>query len=134
MKESLPRRLRREQKTLEAMVRIACRHQHGETATARKSSGQPCASCQDLQAYAFERIERCPFGAAKPSCAKCSIHCYPRGRREPMQALMRVAGPKMVWRHPFLAMAHLMDGRRDPHLPRKARHRRPRPAATELCS
>jgi hypothetical protein len=29
-----------------------------------------------------------------------------------MREVMRYAGPRMLWRHPLLAVAHLIDGRR----------------------
>jgi hypothetical protein len=29
-----------------------------------------------------------------------------------MRTVMRYAGPRMLWRHPLLAVAHLIDGRR----------------------
>jgi hypothetical protein len=38
--------------------------------------------------------------------------------RERVAEVMRFAGPRMVWRHPLLALAHLRDGRRPaPDLP-----------------
>jgi len=35
-----------------------------------------------------------------------------------VRTVMRYAGPRMMWRHPFLALAHVVDGRRPaPELP-----------------
>jgi hypothetical protein len=41
--------------------------------------------------------------------------------RERVRTVMRYAGPRMMWRHPFLALAHLVDGRRPAPLPKAKR-------------
>jgi hypothetical protein len=102
------RRLAREQKTLVAMMRIFCRGHHG-------TRGTLCAACQELQAYALGRLDRCPHGADKPNCVDCSIHCYKPAMREQVREVMRYAGPRMLLRHPILAFFHLWD-RRAPDL------------------
>ncbi|OHB80383.1 MAG: hypothetical protein A2W31_02185 [Planctomycetes bacterium RBG_16_64_10] len=95
----------RERKTLTAMLRMYCRGRHG--------GGEGwCAKCAPLHAYAMARLARCPFGAEKPPCADCPIHCYQVNRRAEIRAVMRHAGPRMLWRHPLLAIAHVLDGRR----------------------
>lgn len=66
----------RERKTVTAMLRIFCRAHHD----GRQGL---CADCSQLHAYAMCRLDRCPFGAAKPTCAACPIHCYKADRREP---------------------------------------------------
>ena len=99
------RRVARERQTVTAMIRIYCRGQHG-------AAGQLCAACAELHAYAMARLDRCPFGAEKPTCANCTVHCYKTDRREEIRAVMRYAGPRMLWRHPLLAVLHLLDGRR----------------------
>ena len=100
-----------------------------------------CAECATLLHYATRRLDRCVFGDDKPTCAKCKVHCYSRPMRERIAEVMRFAGPRMVWRHPVLALAHLRDGRRpapDLPLPDRLRpaaapvdHRRPGPAKHE---
>jgi hypothetical protein len=95
------RRLAREWKTVTAMLRIYCRDQHG---------GDPCAECQDLMAYVNLRLDRCRFGQDKPTCANCPVHCYQRNRRDQIKAVMRYAGPRMLWEHPWLSLWHLVDG------------------------
>ena len=95
-------RLDREHRTLDLMVRLYCGKHHGT------GSGS-CEACRTLATYAHERIERCKFGAAKPICARCPIHCYKPAMRERVRAVMRYAGPRMLLRHPILAVAHLLD-------------------------
>jgi Nitrous oxide-stimulated promoter len=105
-------RLARELKTIRAMARIFCRKHHG-----RASDGL-CVDCEALLDYATRRLDRCVFGDDKPTCVNCTIHCYSEAMREDVRAVMRYAGPQMVWRHPVLAIAHLRDGRRPaPALP-----------------
>ncbi len=103
------RRLAREWKTVAAMIRIYCREHH---------AGGLCAECQDLMRYVRLRLDRCRFGEGKPTCAKCPVHCYQRDCREQIKEVMRFAGPRMVWEHPWLSMWHLLDGlfRRTPDL------------------
>ena len=96
-------RMCREEKTVAAMVRLYCRDQHG-------TKEGMCADCRALLDYARARLEHCPYQERKSTCAKCPIHCYKPAMREQMRAVMRYAGPRMLLRHPLLAVLHLMDG------------------------
>jgi hypothetical protein len=83
------------------MLHIYCRDHHG---------GDLCHDCQELMGYVNLRLDRCHFGAEKPTCAKCPVHCYQRERREQIKGVMRYSGPKMLWKHPVLSFWHLLDG------------------------
>ena len=96
-------RIQRESKTIEAMIRLYCHDQHG-------SPGELCPECGELWDYALVRLDRCPFRENKPTCAKCPVHCYQPEMREKVRAVMRYAGPRMLSRHPVLAVLHLIDG------------------------
>ena len=107
-------RLARELKTVRAMVRIYCHDLHAE-------DHGLCAGCSALMDYATRRLDRCVFGDDKPTCANCKVHCYSAAMREQVRIVMRYAGPRMLTRHPVLAIAHVIDGRRQaPDLPRPA--------------
>jgi hypothetical protein len=97
--------LTRERKTVTAMLRIYCRDQHG-------GGRELCERCLQLHAYAMRRLDRCPYGGDKPACVDCPIHCYRAERRREIRAVMRYAGPRMLWRHPWLALRHMLGGRR----------------------
>ena len=99
-------RIEREKRTVSAMIDLYCADQHAS------ASGQLCPDCADLRAYAMQRLDRCPFQENKTACVDCAIHCYRPDRREQMRAVMRCAGPRMLWTHPMLAIRHLLDGRR----------------------
>jgi hypothetical protein len=107
---AVARRLERERRTVRAMLELYCRHHHG-------ASGGLCQDCAGLEGYAGRRLDRCPYGAAKPTCVNCPVHCYRTVERERMREVMRFAGPRMIWRHPVLALLHLLDGRREPPPP-----------------
>ena len=109
------RRTNRERKTIEAMIRLFCRDQHGMKRSL-------CLQCAGLQAYARERLEKCPYGDDKPTCANCPIHCYKPALRQQVQTVMRYAGPRMLRHHPVLAIRHMLAGRQPaPELPRKGK-------------
>ena len=97
------KRLNREWKTMEAMIKIHCRDQHGSSPTL-------CAECQGLLDYANVRLDRCRFGEEKPTCAQCPVHCYQKARREQIKVVMRYTGPRMVWKHPIMSIRHWLDG------------------------
>jgi hypothetical protein len=103
-------RLERERRTMAAMIAIYCRAHHVAAAEGRAL----CPDCAALLAYATARLERCPYGGAKPTCARCSVHCYATARRAQVRRVMRYAGPRMLARHPWLALRHLLDGLRRP--------------------
>lgn len=98
-------RLRRERRTIAAMLQIFCRDHHGGV-------GGLCSDCEGLRCYAFQRLDNCPFGEAKPACNHCEVHCYSQQMRERVREVMRYAGPRMVLRHPVLSVLHLVDERR----------------------
>jgi hypothetical protein len=100
---ALPRTIRTEMKTVEAMIRIACAGRHG--------ADPLCEACSDLLWYARERLEKCRFGTEKPTCAACPVHCYKPGMRERIRLVMRYAGPRMVLRHPWLTFIHFWKER-----------------------
>lgn len=102
---SEPPRIAREKRTIRAMVGIYCRAHH------RGEEG-PCGECRELLSYAECRLDRCPFGADKTTCAACPIHCYKPTMRQRVREVMRYAGPRMLLRHPVLAIMHWVDSRR----------------------
>jgi len=112
MAENSPR-LQRERITIEKMIGLYCRENHS-------SGGILCETCAGLQEYAWQRLGKCVFGAEKPTCANCPVHCYKPEMREQIRTVMRYAGPRMLLHHPVLAVRHLLDGRK----PKPAQTRR----------
>lgn len=109
------RRSRREQQTVEVMIGMYCRAHHGPQV--RKSSvttlhgTRVCPDCAALLDYANRRIDDCRFGEQKPTCTLCTVHCFRAAEREQIRTVMRYSGPRMMLRHPYLAVRHLLDRR-----------------------
>jgi hypothetical protein len=102
------KRLNREHQTVEKMIALYCRAHH------TLHDDHLCQACQALSDYAHRRIDRCPFGVQKPTCAQCPVHCYQPDQREAIRQVMRFAGPRMLLHHPVLAILHLFDRFRKP--------------------
>jgi hypothetical protein len=115
---TLSGRLKREHATFRCMAEIYCSHHHGTT------RGGLCTRCETLMQYAERRLEKCPYGAAKPTCANCPVHCYKPAQREAARDIMRFAGPRMPRRHPLRALMHLFDKLRRVQHPRALRKER----------
>ena len=106
------KRLARERLTMAKMVGMYCSVHHGN------SGDVLCAECREFLSYAEARLQKCPYGEDKPTCANCPIHCYKPARKAQAAKIMRFSGPRMLLRHPLLAIAHQLDSFR------KARHPR----------
>ena len=107
-------RINRETKTISAMISLYCKNHHDE------SNGGICDECKHIQEYAVKRLQRCPFIANKPTCAKCLVHCYNKDMKNKVKLIMRYSGPRLLMFHPILAIRHLLDGRTQP-LPLKGK-------------
>ncbi len=108
------KRLAREQATMTKMVGIYCSAHHDN------SHHILCAACQEFLDYAELRLQKCPYGEDKPTCANCPIHCYKPARKAQASQIMRYAGPRMLLRHPLLAIAHQLDNFRKVRHPRES--------------
>ena len=110
------RRLAREWRTMSAMIHCYCAGKH-------PGNADLCSECRSLSNYAMARLDRCRFGAEKPTCANCPVHCYQRHWKEQIKVVMRYAGPRMVWRHPVMSLRHWLDGfRKAPPLNKHQEH------------
>jgi len=105
--------LDREQLTINKMISIYCSDKHDG------GSAGLCPNCREFRDYAELRLQKCPYGIDKPTCANCPIHCYKPARRAQAREIMRYAGPRMLLRHPLLTIAHKIDGLRRARHPRE---------------
>lgn len=97
-------RIRREKRTIAAMLMIYCHDHHGGTV-----GGQLCEGCDSLRSYAEQRLDNCVFGEMKEPCNLCAVHCYSKSLRPRIVEVMRYAGPRMTLRFPILSALHLFD-------------------------
>lgn len=93
-------RIAEEQQVIRQMIQLYCRQKEGNETL--------CDSCRELLEYATRRLERCRYGATKPTCRKCPIHCYRPDMKARIQAVMRWSGPRMLFHHPLAALKHLL--------------------------
>ena len=91
--------IQQEQATIASMIRLYCRAKHAS----RKGL---CPDCQQLVEYAQQRVENCPFLNEKPVCASCPVHCYQPPYRERVRAVMRYAGPRLIFKDPVAVVRH----------------------------
>ena len=98
-------RIKREARTVEVMIQLYCKNHHGLTV-------KDCPSCSELQNYALDRLNHCPFSEGKTSCKNCPIHCYKPGIKDDIKQVMRYSGPRMMLRHPVLTAFHFIDNTR----------------------
>ncbi|KEQ16454.1 nitrous oxide-stimulated promoter family protein [Endozoicomonas numazuensis] len=109
-----------EHKTIIAMTRIYCRDHH----SSREREQALCQECREFVEFAGLRLSKCPYGQVKPACQNCPIHCYKKDMKEKARIIMRYGGPRMLLRHPVMAIRHLLHARRaNPELPKKKRIR-----------
>jgi hypothetical protein len=95
-------RIEREKRTIQAMLQIYCQGVH-------HGDGKLCDDCTQLLDYARRRLAICPFQENKPACNHCEVHCYAKQQRQKVREVMRYAGPRMIYRHPYLSLLHLLD-------------------------
>jgi hypothetical protein len=100
----MPPRLLRELKTVWLMIELYCSDLH--------ESEILCEACTNLYNYAEKRLEQCRYQENKPSCSSCDVHCYRKSKASEIKKVMRYSGPKMIFKHPVLAIKHIVDERR----------------------
>jgi len=99
--EVLTDKLALELKTITLMTKLYCQAHHQKV---------NCIDCQSLISHAEQKLDRCVYGQDKPACQHCPIHCYKPFYREKTKYIMRYSGPKMLFKHPILAIKHLIKG------------------------
>lgn len=95
----------REKETVSQMIALYCRRNHGGKTL--------CPECAALEAYARRRSDHCPFMDTKTFCSNCKVHCYQKDMRRRIRAVMRYAGPRMIFRHPVMAIRHLLETKKE---------------------
>ena len=84
------RRIENEKRVVALMIGIYCRRHHAHEGMACKGG-------------------LCPEWERKPSCRKCTIHCYAPMQKEAIRGVMRYVGPRMLFIHPVAAIRHLLN-------------------------
>lgn len=90
-----------EKKTVGKMIHIYCAAKHG-------TSHALCTTCAELHQYSQRKLSSCKYKENKPTCQKCSTHCYKPEMREKIRGVMRYSGLRMIFKSPVLAFSHLL--------------------------
>lgn len=93
----------KEKRIIELMIKLYCTHKHN------KNKNMLCETCKATLVYAHKRLSLCPFKQEKKTCRLCPTHCYKPEMRQRIKEIMRYAGPKMLFYHPLITLAHLWD-------------------------
>lgn len=93
----------REKQVVSEMIGLYCRRKHGSV------KGTLCPQCAELERYARQRSDKCPFMETKTFCSQCTVHCYKPEMRERIREVMRFSGPRMIFHHPVMTIRHLVD-------------------------
>lgn len=102
---NISKKREREKELVSLMIRIYCRKKHG---------GKPlCRDCAELEGYARNRSDKCPFMENKTFCSNCRVHCYKHEMREKIMAVMRFSGPRMILYRPVTAVRHVIATKRE---------------------
>ncbi len=98
-----------EQRVVAVMVEMWCRAKHSKSGV-EKSAGERklCESCKKLLHYAQNRVLKCPVIESKTTCKRCLVHCYSPQMRQEIREVMRYSGPRIIFRHPIMAIKHIL--------------------------
>lgn len=91
-----------EKKLVSQMIAIYCHKNHG-------TKSELCDACKELDEYAQERSDKCPFMETKTFCSNCKVHCYKADKREQIREVMRFSGPRMLLYNPVIVARHMIE-------------------------
>ena len=118
MKKTIETKREQEKKMVSEMIALYCKKQN-HIKGMLDANGQPysknqlCPACQELDAYARMRSDKCPFMETKTFCSNCKVHCYKPDMREQIRAVMRFSGPRMIFHHPIPAIRHVIETKKE---------------------
>ena len=95
-----------EKEVVSLMIKIYCSKKH-------HTKGYLCDECRQLDEYARERSDKCPFMETKTFCSNCKVHCYKPEMREKIRQVMRFSGPRMLLHDPVNAIRHVILSRKE---------------------
>lgn len=106
MEKNIQSKRELEKTMVSQMIGLYCRKNH-------KTKKGLCSDCAELDKYARLRSDKCPFMETKTFCSNCKVHCYKPEMREKIRAVMRFAGPRMIFHHPVAAIRHVIETKKE---------------------
>lgn len=99
----IKRNVQLEIKTFRKIIGMYCRAREHEAESL-------CADCSCLLHFIEDKLSDCPYGPHKFACRKCPKPCYDEAFRLRLREIMRYAGPRMMFWHPYLTVRHILAG------------------------
>ena len=106
MKKDIATKREKEKELVSQMIDLYCRKKHG-------NKHGLCVECTELDIYARQRSDKCPFMETKTFCSNCKVHCYKPVMREKIREVMRFSGPRMIFYHPITAVRHVIETKKE---------------------
>ncbi|MHB1347523.1 MAG: nitrous oxide-stimulated promoter family protein [Candidatus Humimicrobiaceae bacterium] len=100
-KKNDSRKINDEKNIVKIMIGYFCKKKHFP-------EKNMCPDCESLTEYAWLKLDKCFYGEKKPSCSKCSIHCFNPPMRKKIKDVMRYSGPRMIYVYPMSCIKQLM--------------------------
>jgi hypothetical protein len=109
---SINQKINKDTQVLAEFINIYCSDRHGNAEKTRPAAGgaagqyiglcevELCDECRKLFLHAVSKRVICPYDP-KPSCKKCTSHCYAPGYREKIREVMRYSGMQLMRRGKF---------------------------------
>lgn len=94
-----------EKKIVSFMIHLYCRKKHGNR--------ELCSNCAELEHYAWQRSDQCPFMDTKSFCSNCKVHCYRPEMQKKIREVMRFSGWRMMFYHPVMAIRHIVESKKE---------------------
>lgn len=104
--EKIQSKREQEKEVVSLMIGLHCKKKH-------KTKCVLCDECKKLDDYAKLRSDKCPFMETKTFCSNCKVHCYKPEMREKIREVMRFSGPRMIFHHPYLAIKHVIESKKE---------------------
>ena len=107
MKKDVITKREKEKQIVSDMIALYCYKKH------KSKKGYLCKECKKLNEYARMRSDKCPFMETKTFCSNYKVHCYKKDMREKIRDVMRFSGPRMIFRHPIMAIRHVIESKKE---------------------
>ena len=90
----------KEKENIRKTFGLYCNSNHGTT------DNKLCPKCTALLTTAMLKIQRCPYGIAKPICDACETPCFGEVPTKEFRNIMKSSQKKMLLSHPLMAVRH----------------------------
>ena len=106
MAKDITTKREKEKELVSQMIALYCKKKHG-------GRNGLCPECAELDSYARQRSDKCPFMETKTFCSNCKVHCYKPVMREKIREVMRFSGPRMIFHHPVASVRHVIESKKE---------------------